>query len=199
MAIHRTHNMVALNADIFAENGLSFEAMGILAFALTKPEGWYTDEDVPDSVIDELVESGYMAIHKSDEGYMIYSFSDSKNNESEPPTFDIASTKAPGRKTKPVLPKSGYIYLVRELSESHVKIGKTRNIKDRVRTFSVKLPFKVETIHELLVKDMHDAEKVLHRHFSRSRVGGEWFELTDDDIDLIKTPAFIKSLGIECL
>jgi hypothetical protein len=80
----------------------------------------------------------------------------------------------------------GYVYLVRALHKDDLyKIGRTGNPDDRMRTFSVKLPFAVEYSCLIKTDDMYALESELHTRFARNRVDGEWFTLTDDDVRYI--------------
>lgn len=82
--------------------------------------------------------------------------------------------------------KSGYVYLIASTVGSY-KIGRTKDIHDRLRTFNVKLPFEVQFIHHIQCEDMYIAEKLLHRFFASKRIkGSEWFLLTDQDVEYIK-------------
>lgn len=85
-------------------------------------------------------------------------------------------------------PKEGYVYLVKSVS-GHYKIGKSINPHDRIRTFGVKLPFEVEIIHTIKSLQYHALEKFLHAKFDDKRVNGEWFNLSDDDVDYVKSLA----------
>ncbi len=85
---------------------------------------------------------------------------------------------------------AGYVYLLKSMS-GYYKIGRTKNPKNRLATFSVKLPFEVEFEHVIECRDMYRLEKSLHSHFAERRVNGEWFDLSADDV------AYIKSIGGE--
>lgn len=82
-------------------------------------------------------------------------------------------------------PRVGYVYLV--WSPHGYKIGKSINVKQRTRLFSVKLPFDVRVEHYAKFSDHTQAESTLHRHFHAQRLEGEWFDLGPSDIALIKT------------
>jgi hypothetical protein len=79
----------------------------------------------------------------------------------------------------------GYVYVLRA-ETGHYKIGKTSNPKDRIRTFGVKLPFRVE--YELVIPSYnhHVLEKKLHERFAYCRLDGEWFLLTQEDVDRLR-------------
>ncbi len=106
--------------------------------------------------------------------------------------MDITPLSCPSSpKGKNYLPIAGYIYVLK--SEYGYKIGKTVNLKDRIRLFGVKLPFKFELILTGLVENCSKAEAELHRRFSHKRLEGEWFELTPTDVDQIE--AYLKAEG----
>lgn len=77
---------------------------------------------------------------------------------------------------------SGYVYVLKEVNGTHYKIGRTVNPNNRVKTFNVKLPFKVE--YEVLIKsdDMYKLERELHNCYASKRVSGEWFALDEADL-----------------
>lgn len=82
-------------------------------------------------------------------------------------------------------PRGGFVYLLQ--SAYGFKVGRTRNIPSRMRAFAVKLPF-VYTIPLCVWFDDHfQAETAYHRAFSDKRVNGEWFDLQELDIDLVRT------------
>lgn len=83
-------------------------------------------------------------------------------------------------------PCEGYVYLVQSVS-GHYKIGRTRNVDNRLRTFNVKLPFEIELTHVINSYDMVDAERILHARYAHRRVNGEWFALSPDDVTAIKS------------
>ena len=84
----------------------------------------------------------------------------------------------------------GYVYLIKSAS-GYWKIGCTANPDDRIKTFSVKLPFEVEYEHLIPCEDHYSAENELHARFSAKRVNGEWFCLDASEVAWIKA---IKSM-----
>lgn len=94
------------------------------------------------------------------------------------------TTKEP-EKPKSKKDKSGYIYLI--LAETgQYKIGYSKRLFDRVKTFQVKLPFEIELIHQFPADDMYQAERELHSYFAAHRVNGEWFSLSPEQVEEIK-------------
>ena len=79
---------------------------------------------------------------------------------------------------------SGYVYLIK--SKYGYKIGKAVNVKKRSQLFNVKLPFPIEVIHYAHFDNYTEAETRLHNMFSAKRLEGEWFDLTQKDVEYIK-------------
>ncbi len=105
---------------------------------------------------------------------------------------------------KPSLPESsplnesdtstgGYVYFIR--SQYGYKIGKTKRMKDRAQLFSVKLPFPIEIVHFSWFDDYSAAERHFHHLFKDKRLDGEWFNLTEADLNSIKR---MYQLGSGC-
>lgn len=84
----------------------------------------------------------------------------------------------------------GYVYLIKSAS-GYWKIGKTINPDDRMKTFSVKLPFEVEYEHIIPCQNHHMAEDSLHLKYATKRVNGEWFNLEDWEVEDIKRIRFM--------
>jgi len=88
-------------------------------------------------------------------------------------------------KTRKTSKRVGYVYILRS-SSGYYKIGRTKNPDDRLKTFSVKLPFEVEYEHVIATDDMVELEKAFHMLFEKKRVEGEWFDLNAEDIEILK-------------
>ena len=91
-----------------------------------------------------------------------------------------AEPPKPSRKRSP-----GWIYILK--SDHGYKIGYSKNPENRLVTFGNKLPFPVEYECLFQVEDMRITEKYLHELYAHKRIDGEWFDLTADDIETIKT------------
>jgi len=94
---------------------------------------------------------------------------------------------SPEKAIKNTAPDSGYVYLLKMVNGSFWKIGRTSNPDNRLKTFNVKLPFDVEFDHLIKTENMYYLESMLHTRFSKQRAGGEWFNLSQDDVDYIKS------------
>lgn len=82
-------------------------------------------------------------------------------------------------------PIDGYVYILRAESGQY-KIGRSKNPSDRLKTFSVKLPFRVD--YEIVIPSSnHKAlERALHERFAAKWINGEWFALSPEDIAALK-------------
>lgn len=83
----------------------------------------------------------------------------------------------------------GIVYFVRALAgdqEGLVKIGYTTNLKTRLISFKAESGAEVELLHHIPTTDCLVMEKTLHNIFKAKRITGEWFDLSEEDIALIK-------------
>lgn len=60
------------------------------------------------------------------------------------------------------------------------KIGKTANLKHRIKQIQASCPYKISV--EKVYKDGFHLEKIAHKFFKSKRIHGEWFKLTKKDI-----------------
>lgn len=82
-------------------------------------------------------------------------------------------------------PTGGFVYVIR--SKYGFKIGKTVNLKQRTRLFAVKLPFENSVEHYAWFDDYTQAERALHIQYHDKRLEGEWFNLSEIDLNEIKS------------
>lgn len=78
----------------------------------------------------------------------------------------------------------GYIYILK--SELGYKIGKSKTLNNRMSVFNVKMPFAFESIFDAQIENYHSIEKELHELYADKNINGEWFNLSDEDIEAIK-------------
>lgn len=104
------------------------------------------------------------------------------------------------RKNKEVAqkgPEPGYVYIIQaDISGSPCKIGMSKNVPDRIRTFSVKLPFAIKLIHFFPCDNPRKAESVLHKIYTEEnkKINGEWFQLNERDVEYLTKIAEYKEL-----
>lgn len=85
-------------------------------------------------------------------------------------------------------PMGQYVYLIQDTSiTGYFKIGKTNHPSRRMNEFGVKLPMDLVIVHIIPCENMSQLESRLHNRFALKRVRGEWFSLSSEDIDYIKS------------
>lgn len=84
------------------------------------------------------------------------------------------------------LPKirPGYIYLIKA-GDGYYKIGRSKNVEVRMREIGLQLPFPFEVLHVISTKDMYRGEDDLHNRYAHCHLNGEWFALTEEDVQAI--------------
>jgi hypothetical protein len=79
----------------------------------------------------------------------------------------------------------GYVYFIE--SKFGWKIGKTRDLNNRRKTFEVKLPFKFKLRYFIKSHDITKLEIFFHDLFKSKHVNGEWYLITAENIrDCVK-------------
>jgi len=92
-----------------------------------------------------------------------------------------------GKQDKKIKAREGeYVYLIQEDFSKTIKIGYTCNPNRRLTEFKIQLPFEIEHIHTMRCAKGRETEKLLHQHYHKKRVNGEWFRLSEQDVDDIK-------------
>lgn len=89
----------------------------------------------------------------------------------------------------------GHVYIMVSDDGAYYKIGKSISPPRRLKEVSPKMPFGVTLLCAIKTDDMCKLEKTLHRRFKAKRCKGEWFKLTQGDLDAIKReykPVFTK-------
>lgn len=99
------------------------------------------------------------------------------NNEAAPLHFT-----APRFDTSPNW--SGYVYVIRS-GDAH-KIGKAVNVEQRYWQIEPAPPYPIRLIHTIRTTNHHALESQLHTFFEAKRLNGEWFSLSDEDINLLR-------------
>lgn len=95
------------------------------------------------------------------------------------PVPDIKTERKPEK-----LPwDEGYIYLVR-CGDFH-KIGLAKNTNKRLSGLKTSSPFEMKMLKAWRCKRPDLIERVMHKRFAKYRVRGEWFQLTEDVVQLL--------------
>lgn len=94
---------------------------------------------------------------------------------------------------KPKKTTPGYIYVLR--GGMLYKIGRSANPKVRFRSLSTVSPVELEVVCLAETHDMVGVETQLHERFADRRQQGEWFALTDDDVNSIRAMLEPSTVG----
>lgn len=78
-----------------------------------------------------------------------------------------------------------HVYLIRA-SNGVVKIGKTRNLAQRLKDLNTASPLDLELLGSVYYALGDQLELELHAQYADKRIKGEWFDLNEDDIEAIK-------------
>ena len=77
---------------------------------------------------------------------------------------------------KPKKNQIGYVYFI-ESDSGYVKIGKTVNLKTRIKSLKSASPHDLKLLGYIKSEDYNFLEMVFHKKFDESRVNGEWFDI----------------------
>jgi len=80
-----------------------------------------------------------------------------------------------------MLDRNGFVYLLGPL-DGYYKIGRAKNVSNRMKLVSPKLPYHVELVLFIKVPNMMKLEADLHKFFKSKRGNGEWFKLSVPDL-----------------
>lgn len=81
----------------------------------------------------------------------------------------------------------GHIYII-EAPNGLYKIGlTTTSVDKRVYNLNAMSPVPLKLVHSIASDQVRKAESRIHKRFSDKRTHGEWFELTQDDLDWLKS------------
>lgn len=89
--------------------------------------------------------------------------------------------------------KNYTIYFVQELGRDRIKIGRTTNLRGRLKTLQTSNSDKL-TLLAYLPNQNSDMEKHIHEICGRYRLDGEWFKLSALTIHLIQHPYYKENI-----
>lgn len=90
--------------------------------------------------------------------------------------------------------KTGFVYVIAitdTAGKTFHKIGMASHIETRIKTHQCSCPFPISLVIGYYVGNMAREEIALQEMFSHRLLRGEWFCLTDSDIDLISRRAVL--------
>jgi hypothetical protein len=88
------------------------------------------------------------------------------------------------RSARANVPVEGVVYMLQ--AGDYFKIGMSINLDKRLSQIKLQLPFPVEVVHVIQVAHALQAEAHWHRRFAALRRNGEWFLLSEADVDEFK-------------
>ena len=80
--------------------------------------------------------------------------------------------------------KETYIYLMIDHNTGYYKIGRSKNPKFREKTLQSEKP-TIEMIHKFKANSSKESD--LHKKYADKRIRGEWFNLSKEDVNYIKS------------
>lgn len=82
--------------------------------------------------------------------------------------------------------KPGYVYIIGRRDDGACKIGVSINPKNRIKKIRVQYyGHNLKILGQIWTEDMGTLERTLHETHSNKCAGGEWFQLSDSDIETI--------------
>lgn len=77
----------------------------------------------------------------------------------------------------------GYVYLVHPEGRNIYKIGASNNVDLRIKNYTRHKNYQLILDAKVFSTDYFGLEDKLHIHFQKSRLSGEWFCLTDEEVE----------------
>ena len=81
----------------------------------------------------------------------------------------------------------GCIYIIRCKDSATYKIGKSTNPACRLKSHQTSCPSELELEYYTKVWQMSHIEYAIHKLYADKCVRGEWYELSEDDIEQLKS------------
>lgn len=84
--------------------------------------------------------------------------------------------------------KKSFVYIMKDSNHPNmIKIGKTNNIENREHTLQYEMPtiFCYKYLEFNGQKQSYQFESILHKKYEEKRKRGEWFELSDDEFEIL--------------
>lgn len=76
------------------------------------------------------------------------------------------------------------VYLM--LSGRHYRIGRSNHVGRRSYEVAIRLPERLEVVHEIETDDPEGIEAYWYRRFAAQRANGDWFSLTPSEVAAFK-------------
>ena len=86
----------------------------------------------------------------------------------------------------------GYVYFIQ--CGEYYKIGSTIDVYSRFHTIQVTNPTDVSIFHVVKTDNMRLTEKLFQSMFERVEIRGEWFKLSEKNLEHIKSGEYSKHI-----
>lgn len=120
---------------------------------------------------------GYVAKQNAEMRAMIQRLKE----ESDPSAIPTPANKRSKSKSN----SEGVVYLLK--AGPHFKIGKSVVFDKRLGQIKLQLPYAVEVVHTIQAANVSEVESYWHRRFASLRQNGEWFLLTETEVEEFKS------------
>ena len=122
-------------------------------------------------------------------------YSDEEINEHNNDLFKQYNSSYTNSENTTKKPKKGFVYFIKA-ENGLIKIGQTKDLSNRYKQIQHSALLKTELLFAIESDDVIKLEEKLHRFFENKIKKGEWFALSDGDIEIIKNAAKKKGLKI---
>ena len=93
----------------------------------------------------------------------------------------------------------GYVYVItNSLFPNYVKIGRTRNVLQRMKKLGTGVPESYTLLHHEMVINSSAVESKLHQAFKMNKVNGEWYKINDINKIKDKIKSIQKDIKYDC-
>jgi hypothetical protein len=100
------------------------------------------------------------------------------------PRYNAVRESPRPRAVRPVVRGPGYVYLLE--SGGVYKIGRSNTPGRRIAQISPVMPYSLNVICTIFSEEHEVLEAELHERFRDVRLNGEWFDLTEEDVNYIR-------------
>lgn len=80
---------------------------------------------------------------------------------------------------------NGYVYVILNPELEHYKVGVSQDVSKRLAELQTGSSVALEVLMSIETSDPYSLEKELHARFAGKRLSGEWFKLTEQDLNVI--------------
>lgn len=94
------------------------------------------------------------------------------------------------------LSKYKFVYLIKNTETQQHKIGIATNVENRLKQLQTGSPARLEVIHVIKTLTPFELEQELHCKYKDKRLLGEWFNLSDFEVEEIKNKDTVNQVFI---